>query len=71
MMKKIYFRLLLAPAVLALFFAGTLSSGGSPGGKTGSPGDNGTTCNQCHSGTPVNVENWITTDIPELRLDIG
>jgi len=70
-MKKIYLRLLLAPAVLALFFAGTLSSGGSPGGKTGSPGDNGTTCTQCHSGTPVDAENWITSDIPELGYEVG
>lgn len=70
-MKKIYFRLLLAPAALALFFAGTLSSGGSPGGKTGSPGDSGATCTQCHSGTASSVDNWISTDIPELGYVVG
>lgn len=71
MMKKIYFKILLAPAAIALFFAGTLSSGGSPGGKTGSPGDNGTTCTQCHSGTATPVEDWISTDIPELGYVVG
>ncbi len=70
-MKKIYLRLLFAPAVLILFFAGTLSFGGSPGGKTGSPGDNGTTCTQCHSGTAIAAENWITSDIPELGYEVG
>lgn len=70
-MKKIYLRLLFAPAVMALFFAGTLFSGGSPGGKTGSPGDNGTTCTQCHSGTSVSAENWITTNIPEFGYEVG
>lgn len=70
-MRKIYLRILLAPAALALFFAGTLTSGGSPGGKTGSPGDNGATCTQCHTGTATPVEGWISTDIPELGYVVG
>jgi len=39
-------------------------SSGSPGGKTGSISDS-KTCTQCHSGTAVEVENWITTSMPE------
>lgn len=70
-MKKIYFKLLLAPAAIAVFFAGTLFGGGSPGGKTGSPGDNGTTCTQCHTGTASPVADWISTDIPELGYVVG
>jgi hypothetical protein len=72
-MKKNYslFIALLSPAVFVLFFAGTLYHGGSPGGKTGSPGDNGSTCTACHSGTANNVDAWITTDIPELGYVVG
>lgn len=70
-MKNIYLRILMAPAVIALFFAGTLFHSGSPGGKTGSPGDNGATCTQCHSGTANPQEGWITSDIPELGYVVG
>lgn len=38
-------------------------SSGSPGGKTGSPGDGGT-CTQCHSSTLEAKEGWISSDIP-------
>jgi len=48
------------PVVLLLM----ASSGGSPGGKTGSNGDGGNNCTQCHSGTATTVQGWITTDIP-------
>jgi hypothetical protein len=68
-MRKIYL-LLLTPIVFGLVYAGTLSSGGSPGGKTGSPTD-GVNCTQCHSGTATAVANWITTDIPELGYILG
>jgi len=37
---------------------------GSPGGKTGSPGDGGANCTQCHIGTPQQAIGWITTNIP-------
>jgi len=44
-MKKNYYLLVfLLPAFLLLSF-----SGGAPAGRTGSPGDGGHTCNQCHS----------------------
>ena len=61
-MKKLYYlaSILLIPVALII----QAYSSGSPGGKTGSPGDNGTTCTQCHSGTTMNPSNWITTNIP-------
>jgi len=61
----------MAPAVVALFFAGTLYHTGSPGGKTGSPGDGGATCTQCHAGAAVPADGWITSDIPELGYVVG
>lgn len=55
---------------LYLIFVFTLSlsmlswfSGGSPGGKTGSPGD-GANCTQCHAGSPNQATGWITSTIP-------
>jgi hypothetical protein len=50
--------------ILPLAFIFLAPSGGSPGGKSGSPGDNGNNCTQCHSGTPLNATDWITSDIP-------
>jgi len=40
-------------------------SGGSPGGKSGSPGDGSANCTGCHTGAPQNVGDWITSNIPE------
>lgn len=40
-------------------------SGGSPGGKSGSPGDGTANCTGCHAGVPQTVGDWITTNIPE------
>lgn len=61
-MKKIYkyLSILAVPATLLLYSY----SGGSPGGKTGSTGDGGTTCTQCHTGTSEGQVGWITTNIP-------
>lgn len=40
-------------------------SSGSPGARTGSPGDNSNTCRNCHSGsTPTEIPNAITSNIP-------
>lgn len=39
-------------------------SSGSPGAKSGSPGDGGATCTACHSSTVKVKEGWISTDIP-------
>jgi hypothetical protein len=71
MKKNFTLTFLIAPAVIALFFAGTLYHNGSPGGKSGSPGDNNATCTQCHSGTPVAVDGWITSNIPALGYVVG
>lgn len=62
-MKNLYtfLAIVAVPAILIL----TAYSSGSPGGRTGSPGDGGNTCAECHSGNSViNQEGWITSDIP-------
>ncbi len=61
-MKKIYYVLAIVavPALLVLY---GYSSGYTPGGKSGSPGDGGNTCTDCHSGTAMPQEGWITTDM--------
>ncbi|MGB0166843.1 MAG: choice-of-anchor V domain-containing protein [Luteibaculum sp.] len=47
-------------------------SSGSPGNRTGSPGDNGSTCRGCHSGSaPVTIAGAITTDIPATGYSPG
>lgn len=62
-MKTIYkiLSVLILPTVLILYSY----SSGSPGGKTGSIGDGGTTCTQCHTSTAIAESGWITSDIPE------
>jgi hypothetical protein len=61
-MRKLYYFLPVAvvPAMLLLVSYHT----GSPGGRTGSPGDNGNTCTGCHTGTANNAFGWITTNVP-------
>ena len=61
-MKKLYKLLyvLIIPAALVFYSY----SSGSPGGKTGSPGDGGSTCTECHSSSVQQQSGWITTDIP-------
>jgi hypothetical protein len=57
--------LVLAATVTAVFLSsGVDSSSGSPGGKTGSPGDGGATCTQCHSGTAMSADGLISSNIP-------
>jgi len=58
-------------AFTTFFTMGFVRPGGSPGGKTGSPGDGGTTCTQCHSGTAVEATDWISSNIPEEGYTIG
>ena len=61
-MKKFYPVLLLfATPVILLLMA---NSGGSPGGKSGSPGDNGSTCTDCHGGSAASMTGWISTNVP-------
>ena len=68
-MKKFYNLLLLlaVPFTLLLYSY----SGGSPGGKTGSVGDMGNTCTNCHSGTAQSQSDWITSDIPDNGFQPG
>lgn len=68
-MKTIYklLSILIIPSALLLYSY----SSGSPGGKTGSTGDGGTTCTQCHTGTAIPESNWITTDIPGVGYTAG
>ena len=61
-MKKFYAYLLVLALPATLLLYSYVS--GSPGGKTGSPGDNGATCTDCHSGTAQTQSNWITSTIP-------
>ncbi len=61
-MKKLYpFLFALATPVILLLMS---YSSGSPGGRTGSPGDGGNTCTQCHGGTATNMMGWITSNVP-------
>lgn len=60
-MKK--FTFLFAALVAFVVLATSFYPSGSPGGKTGSPGD-GANCTQCHSGTTQSATGWISSDIP-------
>jgi len=62
-MSKLYnlIIVLILPALFIIFTSGILYHTGSPGGKTGSPGDMGNNCTECHLGTPANQEFWINS----------
>ena len=61
-MKKLYpLLLVIATPVILLLMS---NSTGSIGGKTGSVGDNGTTCTECHGGNATTIPDWITTNVP-------
>ena len=68
-MKIIYriLSILIIPSILILYSY----SSGSPGGKTGSTGDGGTTCTQCHTGTAITQGGWITSGIPSEGYTAG
>ena len=68
-MRKIYNLLVIItlPSILLLYSY----SSGSPGGKSGSIGDGGSTCTQCHSGSAQSQTGWITTNIPEEGFTAG
>lgn len=61
-MKRLYkfLPIVILPAVLILF----ANSAGSPGGKSGSPGDSNANCTQCHNGTANSSSGWISSTIP-------
>lgn len=62
-MKRFYnaIFILAIPVLFLVFTSGSLLHSGSPGGKTGSPGDGGELCTHCHSSTPINQQFWITS----------
>jgi hypothetical protein len=67
-MKKRYalYSLLLIPALFLL----VAFSGGAPEARTGSPLD-GNNCTICHTGTAIQAENWISTNIPPEGWEPG
>lgn len=67
---NLYLILSFAAIVMIITTSGIFYSGGSPGGKTGSPGDV-SNCTQCHSGTPVTNSGWITSNIPPAGYTAG
>ncbi|MBK9290899.1 MAG: T9SS type A sorting domain-containing protein [Bacteroidetes bacterium] len=58
--NKFLLLITLMPGILLLI----ANSSGSPGGRTGSPGDGNQTCTACHSGTAISQSGWISTNIP-------
>lgn len=64
-MKSKGLSILVTISIFLTFSAWVLYPGGSPGGKTGSPGDGGANCTQCHTGTPQQASDWISSNIPE------
>jgi hypothetical protein len=60
--KKFYPFILVFSIPVVLFLMS--NSSGSVGGKSGSIGDNGHTCTDCHSGTATDKFGWITTNVP-------
>lgn len=67
-MKKQYtFLFILGVSALFILLTGELMfSTGAPPGKTGSPGDNGANCTDCHAGSTVIQEDWILS--PQLSI---
>lgn len=60
-MKSLRYLLIFAIPAIAILYA---NSSGSPGGKSGSPGDANKNCTECHSGTANSASGWISTNIP-------
>ncbi|GAB4332572.1 MAG: hypothetical protein Kow00127_24310 [Bacteroidales bacterium] len=63
-MKNVIYFLIAGAAMFFLLTSELNFSSGSPGGKTGSPGDGGNTCTDCHGGSANPAEGWITSNIP-------
>jgi len=63
-MKKVLLYLALVSGLVFILTSGLPYSGGSPGAKTGSPGDNNKTCTDCHGGPATSKTGWMETNIP-------
>jgi hypothetical protein len=60
--KSILYSLFLLGGIIITSFV--LYPTGSPGGRTGSPGDGNANCTGCHSGSAQEISNWISSTIP-------
>ncbi len=56
--------------VMLIVMSAFYNSGGSHGGKTGSPAD-GVNCTQCHNGTAQTATSWISSNIPSSGYIAG
>ena len=70
-MKKTMYLLFTVAGLFFLLTSELMYSSGSPGGKSGSPGDGGATCTQCHGGTATPQSGWITSTIPVEGYEPG
>lgn len=70
MKKNYFFKILLFSIPVAAFTVMSFSSG-RDGAFSGSPGDSGTTCTVCHTGTATASSVTITTDIPGTGYDLN
>lgn len=65
--KKLTYTMTIIVAFAIVFIPLTYlqsSSNAPPAGKTGSPGDGGATCAQCHSGTAQSTSSWTFSTVP-------
>jgi hypothetical protein len=65
------FSLFLTIIALPILVILTAYKSGSPGGYSSSPGDSGSSCTSCHSGTSQSVSGWISTNIPVTGYTAG
>jgi len=70
-MKKNYFFKFLLFLIPVSAFVLMSNSGGRENALTGSPGDSGQTCSQCHSGGSFGASVAITTNIPASGYDLN
>lgn len=68
-MRKNYFRALLT--IPAIAFLGYSFSSGYEGAASSSPGDNGNTCAQCHSGGQFQAVATITSNVPNTGYELN
>lgn len=70
MKKHYFFKIALLIIPVSAFLLMSVSSGRT-GSYSGSPGDGGTTCTQCHSGGNFNASLALQTEVPEDGYKVG
>lgn len=75
MKRKVFIGMTTATVCLVMFvifssFKG-MNPSGSPAGYTGSPGDTGNTCANCHGGSAQTATGWITSNVPAAGYTAG